>query len=655
MTMDWNGFKYKYIAECISGSDIEEIIGAMIDNYDTNAMCYDRQKAAAFFESHVHDNEIFNMIECTALKEIKDFSKDNWEVSLDDIGDEELYFDSHKVQIFISILDIIERIAMQKRSGRFFSRLNIGEKVDFKSCVLYSPFNRKVEFCKDGGWGIAENDGVVLVKNHLTQKPSQLNSFLYVNSQKYCLIQDRDTELYGLLSMESFKEVVHCLYQNIELIEYKKGKIQKAFFKVKRDNNWGCIDDKFMCVVECKYADINLTSNYIECCRDGQILWDEIKWAQYKDLYVGKKDLYDFYGNFLIGGYDLLQMKYDSYFLFYWGTKYEEYQSIEEGWDETYCSLTRYRLNYDDAFCLILDKQFKSVIDSPLGNQSFKGVLLNSKDALLSFASLEILFKYEISIYDNHLNYLIDNPVDIVDILGESCTEEDSYLFVKQVRGRIEEYYIPPKYMKYSYMFPVNSHLNVIEFYNKSVVVQNQQIIISSYSCDHKLIWKGLADEIGLFLFPRVFRLGDKCGFFSNNYYGEAKYDGISFNSTKDHIYVALIDELDYNKLIDEKSNPNIIHELGIRICYYELRQDEILEQLPDNWDVFNPTKHLWFPKSFPMNFYMNMDNNISSSVHDSYNGYTDEWTDEDSWDAMTDGMYGEYPGNGWDTDFLGL
>lgn len=30
------------------------------------------------------------------------------------------------------------------------------------------------------------------------------------------------------------------------------------------------------------------------------------------------------------------------------------------------------------------------------------------------------------------------------------------------------------------------------------------------------------------------------------------------------------------------------------------------------------------------------------------------EWTDEDAWDAMTDGMYGDYPGSGWDPEMFG-
>lgn len=30
------------------------------------------------------------------------------------------------------------------------------------------------------------------------------------------------------------------------------------------------------------------------------------------------------------------------------------------------------------------------------------------------------------------------------------------------------------------------------------------------------------------------------------------------------------------------------------------------------------------------------------------------QWTDEDTWDAMTDGQYGDYPGSNWDSEIFG-
>lgn len=55
---------------------------------------------------------------------------------------------------------------------------------------------------------------------------------------------------------------------------------------------------------------------------------------------------------------------------------------------------------------------------------------------------------------------------------------------------------------------------------------------------------------------------------------------------------------------------------------------------------------------------------NVADDCDNKYDDYDDydyddydsgyEWTDEDAWDAMTDGMYGDYPGSGWDSEMFG-
>ena len=71
---------------------------------------------------------------------------------------------------------------------------------------------------------------------------------------------------------------------------------------------------------------------------------------------------------------------------------------------------------------------------------------------------------------------------------------------------------------------------------------------------------------------------------------------------------------------------------------------------MDDDWNSFNPTKCRWFPDDFIRSFYSNTDSNCSSWNH----GVGNDWSDEDVWDAMTDGMYGDYPGAGWDPEMFG-
>ena len=80
------------------------------------------------------------------------------------------------------------------------------------------------------------------------------------------------------------------------------------------------------------------------------------------------------------------------------------------------------------------------------------------------------------------------------------------------------------------------------------------------------------------------------------------------------------------------------------------IEEDGELTRIEDNWDVFDPTKCKWFPHDFIEIYYDGYSGESPNYNH----GAGHEWTDEDAWDAMTDGMYGDYPGSGWDPEMFG-
>ena len=67
--------------------------------------------------------------------------------------------------------------------------------------------------------------------------------------------------------------------------------------------------------------------------------------------------------------------------------------------------------------------------------------------------------------------------------------------------------------------------------------------------------------------------------------------------------------------------------------------------------------------EELPIEVKMELDENgfedIDSEDDDSYEEYDNyecggyEWTEEDSWDALTDGMYGEMPRTPWEYDAM--
>lgn len=50
---------------------------------------------------------------------------------------------------------------------------------------------------------------------------------------------------------------------------------------------------------------------------------------------------------------------------------------------------------------------------------------------------------------------------------------------------------------------------------------------------------------------------------------------------------------------------------------------------------------------------YLDDEDNDSCEEYDNYECGGYQWTEEDSWDALTDGMYGDMPGSPWEYDAM--
>jgi hypothetical protein len=84
-----------------------------------------------------------------------------------------------KEEIYSSLITFFESKANKILYNREHLRIPVGATIDFKECMLSNNYMGKVEFYKDGGWGIAEENGTVVVKNHLTRQPSKILSLYY--------------------------------------------------------------------------------------------------------------------------------------------------------------------------------------------------------------------------------------------------------------------------------------------------------------------------------------------------------------------------------------------------------------------------------------------------------------------------------------------
>ena len=63
---------------------------------------------------------------------------------------------------------------------------------------------------------------------------------------------------------------------------------------VKKDNKYGCYDDKFAIIIECKYDDIYIKDEYIECIYEGEeLIYDTLEGKGY-DFIIDNFFIIDF-------------------------------------------------------------------------------------------------------------------------------------------------------------------------------------------------------------------------------------------------------------------------------------------------------------------------------------------------------------------------
>lgn len=672
-------FKYQELIEILSVEEVNSAIKKMVDNYDLTVKFHAKEKdnfnifnGERLIKKYFNlSPEFLSLMDDYAQKECKERSSlDLTYLASSEPTEKQVKF--KKNEIYSSLMDYLESKAKKRLDNREYLRIPVGATIDFKECMLSNKYLGKVEFYKDGGWGIAEEDGTVVVKNHLTRQPSKTSSlycgFSNINTP-YRIIQDRDTNKYGILSYESFHETIHCLYDKIVVVGFYEDSTRHFFIKALKNKEWGCFDERCALIIDFEYDEIQLVSGFLECIREAEyLLNDSLSERDKKYVIEGKRDLYDKEGTLLIGGYDNLIVDYQ-YFKFYFGTSYEYYEDEETDFQGYSVPLSKVCLNYEKSKCLVLDKEFKTIINN--GNGLFrmpKWHKFHSLEEVERFIPSDFLFKsasVDLSNYDEfiylHNSYREQYIVPEYIKMGFATPEEQYEFKASQIKKCIEFK------EKLQILFGHESKEPIIDtifdysdstesfdypFKNsKDLFVDEPVVTIIKINGKKEIEWIDYANEIvEKILYPHIYRKGDKYGLFDWNGLKPAIYDAITRKSPDLKTYVASF-EFDHEHNRDYIHNPNYIYERCLHIHYYLLDENGSYIKVEDNWKVFNPCECEWYPYDFITRYYGDDDEGSSGYWQD--RGY--EWTDEDAWDAMTDGMYGDYPGSGWDPEAFGF
>lgn len=635
--MNWRDSKYKHIAEKISDTDIDNMISVMIYNCDNNGIAegenlrieniinvmigiYDKKNMFHivdihyFLKTYINNPVFFTLVDETANSEILRLDNFNWDYNniddfdyyWEDFQDENFTLLLNKETIYKEILYQIAQEAIRRRNQRHLIRYKKGDHIDLNNCNSLNSYHDKIEFYKDGGWGIADKNGIVIITNHIRYKPSTTPSILMKENCPFRIIQDMDTNLYGVLSLESYEEVIQCLYEKIEVLRIAH-KTNKYIIKAQIKGKWGCYDEDFSLIVDCKYDEICLNVEWIEGYRDGSYLFSEVDFNKYDKIYDGVKDLYDNEGNLLIGGYNHFDFKKE-YFLFYFGTVYENYCIKKTDFDfysnDWYdYSLFSYRLNYNNALCLVLDRHFRTIINS---NGHYLQVPIGT--IINSVQELTILFSD---------NYLLSGYVEFSDY--------NRFIYLQKTKT---DCFIISNYYEGPILDPFGNHDGQGQW--QDYFIEDDEVIILRIIEDGTISWRYKVNEISsLDLSRHIYRVDDKVGFFSINGIYRPMFAAVTTDNNEGKTYAA---EIVYHKSERYKHfwNPfNLSHD-QYTLRFWEITHNGTLVKINDKRKIFNPTKYKWFPCNF-LEKYSFVKNVIEgnyednkTSLYEKYGGYNE-------------------------------
>lgn len=402
------------------------------------------------------------------------------------------------------------------------------------------------------------------------------------------------------------------------------------------NNGWGCFNESGTNIIACKYDGMELTDNLIECFRNGDYIQNEELYSHSGEVfYDGKRDLYNKNGELLIGGYTLREHYMADIYYYYFYTKYDSYNVKEPDlWDRYYFELCRYRINYDNSVCLILDGNLNTIVKSD--GKSFhypKGKCIESIQELVSIVPEQMLFHNEVGFWSGRFIFQKQR-------LGEKTIVKESKT-IKTYQPHTRPATKEEKEL--SLLFDNKEIDEVKEDYvysevTEDVLREDDRVVITGLSKDNDILWSSIVNELGRLKNSSLpaYRKGITVGFYSENGLEDASFVAITYENGK--YYVA---KQEFEKEIEETS-PQNLNYLGEIICkgendvfedgrhlfirYYEY-SDGHLTRMSDDWKVFNPAKLDWFPDTYKTTYHI-YDKDGTSDYYDYGHEREPEYTD---------------------------
>lgn len=473
----------------------------------------------------------------------------------------------------------------------------------------------------DNRWGVLSLSGKELVPLKYSEKLSE-----YFN---FSIVQDSITGCFGVIDGSGL-ELVPSIYEHL-MIEgnyiffgfngYNGG--EGNFFSNIDYAIWGCMNKQGQILIPPKYDCYKLHEYYILAGRDGHMISYNLTCSEsnFGSEYSGVYDLYTTDGELIIGGFS--DYSFGDQILLYFGGQWESYITYNDDWNNI--TIYDYKFTRKNGGWLILDSDLNSLVFDDDGNpyQLKKGqivTLTEKKDD-----------------NDKITNVYRNIPVPLINIPEEDNMPiiEDGYIYegrkyFKSIR-RLSDNVISDNY---SDIKLINNGIFFATKEGKVGIITVDQIVLD-------VNYFAVTIPVNGYVFAALQKENYKFNIELINIDNE-NFDKITIFTDIERNEVDSLYYYDNLRLIQVSNNGNLNDYAvkDINMCDVSKTIFSKIQEFPH---INSSEKEYWFSV---------LDLSPSHGRNEDYYQDDDDtdWR-RDKWDAMTDGMYGDYP-DGFDDDY---
>lgn len=548
---------------------------------------------------------------------------------------------------------IIEEYTIVDKEGLIFDKLSILSNLD-KQCEIIDYNLDRILASQNGKYGFISSKGYVTVPFQFESIEKREDGYFDVEINgawgvvdisgkeivgiKYSnklpltfediIVQNALTNRYGILSKNG-TEKVPSIYEHLMIEDnliffgydgYEANSNGGSFFSNVECAIWGVMDNTGKILIDPKYDCYKMQDGFLLAGRNGNMLYHD--GSDYASDYSGVYDLYTLNGELLIGGIrEFFYNKENEIFVIFFGGEWESYSDLEDEWNNIY--IHDYTFKRGTGLWLFLDKDLKSIIRDSNGTQiAFKKGTICKIEVKHQEKKKIYVYNMPISIMAKGFSEINRNNI----IIGDSNDKKyRKYAALNIVNGVQTPFYQRIEFIdKSTFFFSEN---NKIGIRNYNDIIVNAEFMFMTYPVNgFYFVAKEMDKEFSnLFL----------CSLYDSNFHMEA----INKMKTSD-----LIDNVAYGRLKIESEDEDAKIE-NIILSKHDIFDESFISKVSKKESDFFCSKFkqiYWFATDYRMR---------DDDYSEDYGDYDEHDYARDTWDAMTDGMYGDMP-DGFDGDY---